>query len=331
MPLVPDVINSPAFYMAEMIDAINGLDFFPGRLGELGLFQEAGISTATVLIERRDGQLNLVPTSPRGAPGDTRPRESRNVRAFQVPHVQRNDRLMADSLLGVRAYNGSQLEAVTARRDELLAIHRADLEATIEWHRVGALKGQILDSDGAVIYNLFDEFGVTQTTIGMGLDVATTEVRAKTFTVKKAMEAALGGLRNIGARAFAGDDFWSALITHKSIKETYLNTLQAASLRGNTSDELVFDGIIWERYRGRNGATPYIPATEAYVVPTNVPGMLMTRYAPADWIEMVNTLGIPLYAKAVADPMGKGIDIEAQTNPLSINARPEAVIRLTLA
>ena len=330
MALYPDVFNSPAFQMAEMIDAINGLPYMPGRIGDLALFQEAGIATTSVVIERRDRQLNLVPSSPRGSPGDTRPPEGRVLRSFRVPHLQRNDRLMADSVLGVRAFNGSQTEAVTTRRDELMTIHRVDLEASIEWHRVGALKGQILDPDGVVIYDLFNEFGVTQTTIDMALDVATTEVRAKTFDIIKAMETALGGATNNGARAFAGDDFWTALITHKSIKETYLNTAMAASLRGSMTEEMVFGGIIWERYRGKNGATPYIAANEAYVVPTGVPGIMRTYFAPADWIEMVGSLGIPFYAKGVPDPMGKGIDIEAQTNPLSIVTRPDAVIKLTI-
>ena len=36
------------------------------------------------------------------------------------------------------------------------------LDITEEFLRVGAVRGEILDADGSVLYDLFDEFGVEQ-------------------------------------------------------------------------------------------------------------------------------------------------------------------------
>ena len=58
-----------------------------------------------------------------------------------------------------------------------LALSAFDLDATLEFLRIGALKGIILDADGStVIFNLFTEFGVVQQTVDMNLDAGTTNV-----------------------------------------------------------------------------------------------------------------------------------------------------------
>jgi hypothetical protein len=41
---------------------------------------------------------------------------------------------------------------------------------------MGALKGVILDADGSVIYDLFDEFGITPAVIGFDLGNANSNV-----------------------------------------------------------------------------------------------------------------------------------------------------------
>ncbi|WP_420801183.1 major capsid protein [Pseudomonas brassicae] len=69
---------------------------------------------------------------------------------------------------------------------------------------------------------------------------------------------------------------------------------------------------------------------EARLVPEGVSDLFLSIYAPADYIETVNTEGLPYYSKIEEMPFGKGIDGEAQSNPLHICTRPRAVIRLAL-
>jgi Phage major capsid protein E len=53
-----DIFSSSAFSMVALTDAINKMPFVPGRIGQLGLFREQGVSTTSVMIEEREGNLN---------------------------------------------------------------------------------------------------------------------------------------------------------------------------------------------------------------------------------------------------------------------------------
>ena len=57
--------------------------------------------------------------------------------------------------------------------------------------------------------------------------------------------------------------------------------------------------------------------------------MFTTYYAPADYTETVNTNGLPYYARQMLMDYNKGVEMEFQSNPLCINTRPNAVIKLT--
>lgn len=329
MPVI-DPFKADSFTLNELTAAIEKLPFAPGRIAQLGLFESAGVTTTSVMLEEQTGTLSLVPVSPRGSGGVTQTRNSRSMRSFIVPHIAKRRMLMADEIQNVRAFGGTNAEAVNTVRDQLLARMRQDIETTIEFHRIGAVKGQILDADGiGVIYDLFTEFGLTQITEGFALNADTTKVRNKIGTVLRAIEDELGNTPFRGVRALCGSNFWDSLIEHKAIKDTYLNSQYAADLRNDPRESVTFAGVTFERYRGSVGGQAFVGTDEAYAIPEGVPGMFITRFAPADYVETVNTLGQSLYAKAVTDDMGKGIEIEAQSNPLSICTRPRAVVKLT--
>lgn len=65
--------------------------------------------------------------------------------------------------------------------------------------------------------------------------------------------------------------------------------------------------------------------------PEGVPGMFRTVYSPADYMETVNTVGVPYYAKQERMAFDKGVELEAQSNPICFNQLPEAVIKLSVA
>lgn len=54
---------------------------------------------------------------------------------------------------------------------------------TLEHLRIGALKGVILDADGSVLYDLYDEFDIAPKTISFALATDTTNVRQKCIDV----------------------------------------------------------------------------------------------------------------------------------------------------
>jgi len=319
------------FSLTTLTAVINNLPFKPARIGQLGWFEELGIAETTAKIEQLNGSLGLVSTAPRGGVGEVILGDKRNELTFSVPHIPALAGLDADELQNLRAFGTeNQLDSVSAARDRLLAKLRANLELTIEAHRIGALKGLILDKDGSTLQNLFTAFGGSQQTQAMGFSTsANSKTREVHTIVLEKIEDALGGVPFSGVRVLCSSGFWKALIEDKDVKETYLNTMMASALRQDPRLEFTHMGITYERYRGTSAVK--IDDNVAYAVPEGVPGLFVTRYAPANYIETVNTIGLPMYAKAEERGMGKGYDIEAQTNPLNLCTRPTAIIKLTIS
>lgn len=318
-----------AFSLQSLTASINALPFKPFRLGAMGLFSEMGIAETTAQVERLNGTLGIVGTAPRGAPGEVVIGNKRTSLTIAVPHIPALGGIGADELQNKRAFGAeSQPDAVPAARDRALAKMRAALELTIEAHRVGALKGLVLDKDGSTLIDLFAAFGVTQNTVAMALGTAGTKVRVKASEAIRACESALGGVSASGYRAMCGTAFFDALSTHDNVEKFFVNTQMANAMGQSDPLQAVnFAGITWERYRGVTGCE--IATDDAYLVPMGVPELFITRYAPANYVETVNTIGLPMYAQAEVRDMGKGYDLEAQTNPLNLCTRPNAVVKMT--
>lgn len=325
-----DIFKDDAFSLSALTAAIQNVPYQPGRIAQLGLFgTPEGINTKSVMIESKDGVLSLVPVSQRGAPATQMTHESRSIRAFTVPHLKVEDALLADEVLGVRAFGSeSEVETVAKVVGGRLVNMRRNIEYTKESHMLSAVKGTYIDSLGNSV-SLFTEFGVTQDTIGFDLDTATSNIRLKILAMMESIEDDLGGLSFTGIRVLCGKDFWSKLIEHKMVKESYLGTQAAASLRGDPRMEFEFAGVIFERYRGTSAVK--VADAEAYAVPEGVVDLFISRLAPADYIETVGTMGQAFYAKQWEMEAGRGIKVEAQSNPLHLCTRPHAVKKLTVA
>ena len=331
MPL-PAIFNTGEFEVTSLTAAINDAPYAPGRLAQLGWFRAQGISTLNVMIEKRDQGLALVENRLRGSSGTVVVGDKRKALSFMATHLPERATLMADEVQGVRAFgSNSSTEALTMKRDERLATMRRNIDVTHEWHRIGALKGKVYDSDAAtVIYDLFTAFGLSQQSVGMALGTSTTSIRAKCNQILTKMESALGNIPFTSARVLCGASFWEAFITHEMVEKTFLNQAAANDLR--TSDprgSLSFGGLLWERYRGKVGSQAYIADDEAYAVPEGVADLFVSYFAPADYMETVNTIGLPYYARAEALEFNKGILLEAQSNPVHLCTRPDAIIKLT--
>lgn len=327
MPMV-DPFTPNAFKLQSLTAAINNLKFAPGKLGEIGLFEEAGISTLDASIEERDGVLSIVDIAPRGAPGKPVHGEARRLHTFRVPHMPQSASIMADEVQGIRAFGTeNQAEVLQTRINDRLGTMRRNIDYTIESHRVAAVMGSFYDANGTAS-SLFTLFGVTQQTQNMALSSSTSsKAREKAELVKEQIESALDGVPYSGIWVACSPGYWKALLEDKDNKDSVMNWTAAATLRGDTRDRIELNGITYERYRGTS--TVKITDNKAYAVPLGVPGLFLTRFAPANYVETVNTVGLPYYSKGEPMPLGKGWNMEAQSNSLNICTRPAAIIELS--
>ena len=326
------IFEDDAFSVSSLTAAINDQEYLPGRISSLGLFREEGISTLTVQIEKDGDTLALVPAGERGTSGLVVGGSKRTLIPFNTVHLPERFTIKADEIQGIRAFGTrSELQAVQDVVNKRLAKARRQLDATHEFQRMGALNGQVLDSDGkTVLLDIYKSFGVNRQKLQMGLNSPDTELRVKCGEALDMQEEALGSVTSSGSRALCGKNFWNKFIVHKSVKETYLNRIQAAALRGDARESFEFGGIVWERYRGKVAGVAFVHDDKALLIPEGVPDLYISCFAPADYMETVNTQGIPYYSKIEPMQFGKGVAGEAQSNPLHLCTRPRAQILLEL-
>tara|TARA_R110000772_G_scaffold48089_4_gene109908 strand:+ start:86726 stop:87718 length:993 start_codon:yes stop_codon:yes gene_type:complete len=321
--------DSDIFTLQSLTAAINEAEYAPRRLGEMGIFDEEGIATTTVVIEKEGRQLGLVPAKERGGPGQVVGADKRTGVTFTAVHLPTVAAIMADEVQNVREFGTEdQAQAIQAVVNKRLGKMAQRLEVTNEYQRIGAIKGQILDADGStVLVNLFTAFGITQQSVNFVLDTGTTKVQEKSLDVLEKIETGLGDMMFSGVTALCGSSFWRKLIGHAMVKEAYMYQ-QSDRLRADGRESFSFGGITWERYRGGVGGTPFVPAAKAYAIPTGAEDLFISRFAPANYASTVNTLGLPMYSSSEPMRHDKGVELEAQSNPIHLCTRPQAVIEL---
>ncbi|QGA57790.1 major capsid protein [Brucella sp. 2280] len=332
-----DIFNDDAFSVQTLTATVNNQPYRPGQIGASGMFEEEGVTTTIVSVEERDGSLSLVEPTERGGPGETATGDGRNLIPFNVDHYERNDSVKADEVQNIRAFGTeNEIEQVTDRVMSKVDRHLLDLDMTLEHQRVGAIKGIVTSKSGRVLHDLYNRFGIAvpaPVSLDLGNDAAKVdEILEK--DVAWSIEDDLDGFYD-HFHVWTGRNLHLKLWGHKRIRETFLATNGAAQLREAIPDKFTVGKFVFERYKtgsraAANLGAAYIDHDEGRVTPMGAPGLFITRFAPADYMETVNTKGLPRYMKQIPMLNGKGVDIEVQSNPISLCTKPGALRRITL-
>lgn len=333
-----------AFNMVSLTQAINILPNKYGRVGQLGIFPDKGVRTRTIIVEEQNGVLTLLPTLPVGAPGTQNKLGKRKVRTFAVPHIPMDDAILPQEYEGIRSFGSeSNLKTLSSVMNDHLQAGRSKFDITLEHLRMGALKGIILDADGSVLYNLYTEFDITPKVVYFKLGTSTTKVIEKCREVIRHVEDNLHGEVYSSIRCLVSANFFDMLITHAEVEKYYLQHAAALSLIGGDPRRgFTFGGITFEEYRGTatdlsGTARPFIASTasplsgEGHCYPEGTSQSFNTIYAPGDFLETVNTIGLPLYAKQETGKFGRRVDLHIQSNPLPMCYRPGLLVKVSSA
>ena len=329
-----DVFNGDAFSLVELTTALERVPYKPQLLGQLGIFTPRPISTTSFAVESRNGALNVIQTTERGAPPVQATPGGRTMRHFSTVRLAKGDRLNASEIQNLRAF-GTESELATVQSESMrrLISLRDDLDLTLERHRLGAILGIVLDANGDTLYNWFNEWGIAQPTeVDFALGTSGTDVRKKIRDVKRAMQKAGEGAFTPGTRigALVGDDFYDALLNHGSIKETRLNNERAPlleNIEGYSSVEI--EGVTWINYRGTDdGTTLAIDTNSAKFFPIGARDVFQHVQGPGETFDTVNTPGRPFYAMTVPDEKRNAfVDLEVYSYPSMVCTRPKMLLR----
>ncbi|CAA7615062.1 major capsid protein [Magnetospirillum sp. SS-4] len=328
--------DAGGYSLAEMTQAINLLPNLYTRLGQMGLFRFEGVTQRSVIIEQAEGVLNLLPTVPLGGPATVANRDSRAMRSFTVPWIPHDDAITPQDVQGVRGFGvADAADPLATVMERKLTRMRSKHAQTREFMEVNALKGIVRDGAGSTLYDYFAEFGLNRQQVDFALGTAATNVQGKIRDVLRKVETELKGETMTGVLALVSPEFFDKLIGHARVETAYqfFSSAGAQPLREDVRRRFPFAGMVFEEYNATvtlsTGQTEtLIPAGEGIAFPLGTMDTFVTYGAPANLIETVNTLGVPMYARQLARMDGSAIDVKTEASILPVNKRPRLAVRL---
>lgn len=331
-----DVAKSDAFGSVELTDAINKMPHKPRRIAGMGLFDVRGIPTTRMYVEVKNGVLGLVPAKVRGDAPTAYKGGQRQMVPIEATHHPVQDQILPGEVQDITEFGtGRRMNNAQAVRDEKLLGMRDSLEATLEFQRINALKGKVLDADNTtVLLNLFDAFGIQEPgSTSLDLDASDPADGALDTAIQdviRTVEDALGDQPYDEIRAFCGSTFFNKLVSHPDVRETWRALQTQQLIERKARREINVSGIVFEEYRGNVGGKKYVDDNDAHVFPVGVPRFALTRFAPPNRFGFENTEGVPIFAQSTPDDKGTKIDLDAESNPINVISRPDALVPLTV-
>jgi hypothetical protein len=338
MPLILDIFNNKAFSAVELTEAINLVPNQYGRLQEMALFQNRSSRTRTVALQINNGQLsiNLLPSRPWGGVPSYGLPYGRQLKSFPIPHFPHNDNVLASDVQDMIGSNLGTfgLQDVMELVNEKLEIMTQKHFLTWEFMRWGALAGLVYDANGVLLLDLYAEFGLTRKTINFTLGTAGT-LETNITELKRWMESNLYGSPMSGIHVFCSTQWMDALLASADFKEMRTQFRGTLQLGEDYHNAVSINGVTFEEHNGlandvNGGVHKFVPDNQAIAIPLGTVDVFRMWWAPADFIETVNTPGLQsLYAKQRRIEFDRGIEIHTQSNPLPLVQRPQLVVTLT--
>ena len=337
MPISMDVFAADGFSTRELSDAIRIIPNRWGRIGQLGLFTPRAIRTSSFQIERLNGQLNLVSSSPRGTPAPGAKRGKRDLKSFKTDRFARQSRITPEDISGIRAF-GETSELMQVQ-DEVLDRQtqlRAEMDITREYLRVGALRGQVVDPSDDMIVDLFDVFDISQKEVDFDFDTEGVSTRTKVAAIRRHIELNLLGDVMTGIHALCSTDFMDKLMTDPEVERDLDRRSNTVEYTEDGKKLIRFEGVTFEEYlasaqvideQGEAHTRDFIPTGDARFFPVGTVSTFRDVNSPMDHMDYVNTPGEPFYSQVIRDNSGRWADVEAEMNTVPICMRPAVLVR----
>lgn len=326
-------INFP-YTAIDLTQSINVLPNMYGRLMQLDVFPAVGVTTTIVEIRFKDGVLTILPVRERGAEPTPSREGGENSIFLKVPHIPMQDTVTPADLQNKFVFGPERRrKTVQDATVEKLETVRMKHDITLEFLRMGALKGLIVDGEGTTIYNLFDVFGVTKKSINFELNSDTTDVNKKCYDVIRHIEDNLKGEVMSSVHALVSKEFFDALTTHPNVEKFYLNWTAATTLSGDPRRGFPFGGMVFEEYNAvasdvAGVSQRFIAANAGHAWPRGTLNTFRTHMAPPDHVNWVNTEGVDVFVSPKVLDHGRGVEFLSQSNPLPVCARPALLVEL---
>lgn len=335
----PLILEDGKWTDLSLTDEINAVKPMTTQLSRLGLFEWRNLTSRLVNIGVNNGQVEVVPSAPPGAPAYQNTRTGRDVKTVNVPRFPIGDFVQAEEVQGAYYYDasGNALGIIAETSDHLRTTRAAELseklDNTIAHLEIGAVNGIVLDADMATpLVNLFDLLGVARTVVNFDLGNASSDTEARASDMARAISKGLNGDGRTGNLAICGASFYDALRNHPNTRLAFRESAGATSDGARRAVDIT-DGVyerfklgtmIFERFEGELSGQPYVAANECQGFPVGS-RIFKGAFAPAGFLDSVNRVALPKYLKTKEADFGTGIAMLAETWALAYCTRPAAL------
>lgn len=339
--ITTDQINFP-YTAVQLTGTINRLPNLYGLVNDLNVFPSAGSMSTLVEVRREENTLAVLPAVERGGPATVAKRTPGDTLYFEIPHFPLDDVIKPQDLQNLITVIGTSahprtLEEETAKR--LFAIRNRH-SITLEWVRMGALKGLITDGKGNTIYDLFASFSFQKTIVYFDLTNSNSDITGQCEKLFEAIVTNLRGETMSFIEVIVSPSFFNAFIQHPKVEKFWVNWQNAAQLAniervkngGQMGRVFEFQQIRWREYYGRapvNGvSSPFVADNKGHARPVGTMDSFYTHFAPANDIRFVNMPGKEVYVSPKILDHGAGVELHTESNPLAICRRPEMLVEV---
>lgn len=343
--------NKLTDWTQEVNDIANQYGILNGR----GIFQNQGVSQESIVFDKQINTTTLIPRTDRRNPQASRGKD-RKVQTFSLalPYFEHKDYVTPQDIQGHRmAGTPDAPETVANVIATKLEDMRYNADQTREYMKAQAIKGLVAAPDG-VMYNMFDEFGITQTEINFELDDANTIVRKKTAELKRTIQKnAKAGSRVGRIEVMVSPQFFDKLVNHPNVREAFLyyaeTNQRRDAVRGilqtfetwGVVDTFEYDGILFWSYdaifnvdSGEGDVTETAlfntdPTVEGgYTLVDGLRNTYRGYYGPENTLDGANSVGAEMYVRQYTDPKGKFHEMELEMSSMYMLMKPQVSIKI---
>lgn len=333
----------------DLTQEVNRIPNQYGLINALGIAPFESKMSKLVRIEIKDGVIYVLAAKERGAPGDIGPDETEGGVILEIPHFPHLERIVVGDIDGLLEVVNGQITPRSLDREltrKLVAIRRHHT-ITLEYIRLGMLRGLIKDGLGRELYNLYDVFDISKKVVDFKLGTAATDVRAKCEEVVDHSMTHLKGETTSGVQSVVSPTWFNKLISHENVEKFWLQAqnstehrqLNRLPIAGNWGRAFEFGDIVFREYKGglpvkaSDGTITTeanIEAGKGHAYPAGTQNMMRTYEAPVHHIQMANEAPEEdlIYISQKELDHGEGFELKSQSNRLAVCKQPECIVEL---
>ena len=342
MPTTRDPSN--LYSIVDWTEEVNEVPNQYGWVKSQGIFNMSPTIQTSVLFDRNEKDITLLPAQNRGSRHDTVGKD-RSVSTFAIPlsFFKHSEFITPEDIQSHRMPGTPDSPETLANvRQNKFEDGRVAVDQTQEYMMIQALKGITTTPDGGELVNMFTLFGISQPTMNFALGTATTEVYNKVSELKRNVQKNIRtGSVIQGIDVICSESFFDQLVTHPNVKEAYLNWSSNSRYRDEfsdyfswgISDVFVYNGVRFITYPATfnlpgGGTEDAIDDGFAQVVP-RARGLFRGYYGPNDKLTGANQPGREIFAFEYRDTRDENHEIEFETAPLMFATKPQVLYKLS--